>query len=66
MRENTPDPFVLEKLIGKDRSNKTIKKQLNKKIAEVILAAPDRTLRRTLAAPEADSPKSWSLLTIAR
>ena len=32
MRENTPDPFVLEKLIGKDRSNKTIKKQLNKKI----------------------------------
>ena len=32
MRENTPDPFVLEKLMGKDQSNKTIKKQLNKKI----------------------------------
>lgn len=30
MRENTPDPFVLEKLMGKD--NKTIKHQENKEI----------------------------------
>ena len=30
MRETTPDPFVLEKLIGRDKDNKTIKKQHNK------------------------------------
>ena len=32
MRENTPDPFVLEKLMGRDKDSKTIKKQDNKEI----------------------------------
>ena len=31
MRENTPDPFVLEKLIGRDKENSLIKQQNNKK-----------------------------------
>jgi len=32
MRENTPDPFVLEKLMGRAEGNKTINKHENKEI----------------------------------
>ena len=32
MRENTPDPFVLEKLMGRAEDNKTINKYENKEI----------------------------------
>lgn len=42
MREHTPDPLVLEKLLGRDDDNKTIKKQDNK----IVKHKNNKTIRQ--------------------